>query len=257
MVPLHYQTYGQPGQPALVFLHGLFGSSTNWASIARQCASDYYVLVPDLRNHGRSPHIESMTYTEMTQDLIALLDKESITQATFVGHSMGGKVAMRLALLAPQRVTALAIVDIAPVTYHHNFERFFKAFECVDLQQVRSRADAQHQMTAYHLEESMQFFLLQNLRKTGNLWEWRIHLKAVRAAQQAITGFDAPLGCSYAAPAWFIYGTLSDYVQSAHGATISAFFPQATYHPIAEADHWVHVDQPKQFMRVLQQLLAA
>ena len=256
MVSLHYQTHGQPGRPALVFLHGLFGSSTNWASIARECASDYYVLVPDLRNHGRSPHVESMTYTVMTQDLIALLDKESIAQATFVGHSMGGKVAMRLALLAPQRVTGLAIVDIAPVTYHHNFERFFKAFECVDLQKVTNRTDALHQMESYHLEESMQFFLLQNLRKTGNQWEWRINIEVIRAAQQAITSFDAPFGCSYAEQAWFIHGTQSDYVQPAHGATISAFFPQATYHPIEEAEHWVHVDQPKRFMYVLQQFLA-
>ena len=257
MVPLHYQTYGQPGRPVLVFLHGLFGSSTNWSSIARQCAMDYYVLVPDMRNHGRSPHSESMNYTAMTHDLIALLDKECIAQATLVGHSMGGKVAMRMALLAPQRVTALAIVDIAPVTYQHNFDRFFHAFDCVDLHTVTNRNDAQHQMAEHQLEESMQFFLLQNLRKTGNAWEWRINLNAIRAGQQTITSFDAPLGCSYSKPAWFIYGTQSDYVQPAHGATVSAYFPQATYHPIAEADHWVHVDQPVLFKQVLQQFLAA
>jgi pimeloyl-ACP methyl ester carboxylesterase len=238
-------------------MHGLFGSGTNWSGIARQLSTDYYVLVPDLRNHGRSPHTELMTYTAMTHDLIALLDKEQLKQATLIGHSMGGKLAMRLALLAPQRITALAVVDIAPVTYKHNFDKFFNTFNCVDLNTIKSRADAQQQMANHQLEESLQCFLLQNLRKTGHTWEWRINLAALRTGQQAVTSFDAPLGCCYNRPAWFIHGTQSDYVRPAYGATISAYFPQATYHPIADAGHWVHTDQPQLFMQTLQQCLAS
>lgn len=257
MVLLNYQTFGQPGRPALVLLHGLLGSATNWVSIARKLSVDYYVLVPDLRNHGQSPHTHSMAYTAMTQDLLALLDKENMPQATFIGHSMGGKLAMRLALLTPERIQAFAAVDIAPVTYQCSFEHFFALFERIDLTAIQNRGDAQEQMAQYNIEESMQFFLLQNLRKKNGNWEWRINLAALRAGMSDISGFDAPPGCRYTAKAWFIYGQNSDYVLPAYGATISDYFPQAAYVAIADAGHWVHVDQPACFMRALQRFLAA
>ncbi|MEM6405435.1 MAG: alpha/beta fold hydrolase [Pseudomonadota bacterium] len=252
---LQYQTYGNNRRPALILLHGLLGSSTNWSSIGRQLSTDYYVLVPDLRNHGNSPHVDGMTYTEMTQDLIRLLEHERIAQATFVGHSMGGKLAMRFALLAPHRVRALGVVDVCPVTYNHTFDHYFDLFASIDLTRIHRRDDAQQQMIAAGIDEVMQFFLLQNLRKTATGWAWRINLAALKAGQPDITGFDAPLGYRYDGKTWVIYGTESDYVLPEYGATLSAYFPGVALHPVVGAGHWVHVDQPQQFIRTLQQFL--
>ncbi len=257
MVTLQYQTYGRAGRPALVLLHGLLGSAINWSSIGRQLSADYYVLVPDLRNHGNSPHTDGMTYTEMTQDLIGLLEQEHIAQATFVGHSMGGKLAMRFALLAPHRVQALGIVDVCPVTYHHTFDHYFDLFASIDLTRIRCREDAQQQMIAAGIDEVMQFFLLQNLRRAGTGWAWRINLAALQAGQSHIVGFDAPLGYRYDGRTWVIYGAESDYVLPEYGATLKGYFPGAVLHPIANAGHWVHVDQPQQFIQALQSFLQA
>lgn len=255
MVTLHYQTYGHAGRPALVLLHGLLGSATNWSSIGRQLSADYYVLVPDLRNHGNSPHTDGMTYTEMTQDLIGLLERERIARATLVGHSMGGKLAMHFALLAPHRVQALGIVDVCPVTYHHTFDHYFDLFARIDPAHITCRDDAQQQMIAAGIDEVMQFFLLQNLRRTENGWAWRINLAALRSGQVDIVSFDAPPGYRYDGRTCVIYGTESDYVLPKYGATLSAYFPEVALHPIAGAGHWVHVDQPQEFIRTLQQFL--
>lgn len=255
MVTLQYQTYGNAGHPALVLLHGLLGSSTNWSRIGRQLATSYYVLIPDLRNHGNSPHSDSMTYTEMTQDLIGLLAQERIARATLIGHSMGGKLAMRFALLAPHRVQTLGIVDICPVTYQHTFDHYFDLFASIDLTHIRRRDDAQQQMMAAGIDEVMQFFLLQNLRKTQTGWAWRINLAALKAGQPDIARFDAPLGYRYDGKTGVIYGTESDYVLPEYQATLNAYFPNATLHPIADAGHWVHVDQPQQFIQTLQHFL--
>jgi len=257
MVTLQYQTYGSAGKPAIVLLHGLLGSATNWSSIGRQLSVNYYVLVPDLRNHGNSPHTDGMTYTEMTQDLLGLLEQECITQATLVGHSMGGKLAMRFALLAPHRVRALGIVDICPVTYQHTFDHYFDLFASIDLTRVQRRDDAQQQMVAAGVDEVMQFFLLQNLRKTATGWAWRINLTALRSGLPDIVGFDAPLGYRYDGKTWVIYGADSDYVLPEYGATLSAYFPNVVQQPIADAGHWVHVDQPQQFIQALQHFLQA
>lgn len=132
---LYYREYGtySDQRPTLILLHGLLGSSSNWHGIARQLEAGHHIIVPDLRNHGRSPHADDVGYPAHVADLLELLDEHGLDSVQLVGHSMGGKVAMQLALEQPQRVSALAVVDIAPVTYPNRFQTIYSAMTSLDL----------------------------------------------------------------------------------------------------------------------------
>ncbi len=253
-LPLHFREYGDGGG-VLVLLHGLFGSSANWGSIARSLSSRYRVLVPDLRNHGQSPHAPEMDYSSMGTDLLGLLDSLEIGYCLLVGHSMGGKVAMHLALQQPQRIRGLAVVDIAPVAYRHDFSLILDAMESIDPAALRDRSDADRRLAATVPEEGVRGFLLQNLVRTGSAWAWRINLPALREGMSDITGFDQPAGMSYPGPAHFIFGERSDYVRPDAEPVIREMFPQARFCPVADAGHWVYAEQREGFMRCLEALL--
>lgn len=253
MIELHTRTYGAPSQPPLLMLHGLFGSSANWGSIARRLETRFHVLVPDLRNHGQSPHDPECGYQAMSEDLLGLLDRHGIGAAALVGHSMGGKVAMHLALGHPQRVARLAVVDIAPVRYGHDFEGVLAAFRAVDLAALRSRADADRQMAETIASDGVRAFLLQNLAKGPDGWAWRANLEALAAAQREITGFpEQDRDAVFDGPASFIHGELSDYVQASYEAQIRRLFPRAAMCRVAGAGHWVYADRPAEFLRCLE-----
>jgi esterase len=251
---LQHKTYGQSHQPAIVLLHGLFGSSSNWASVARKLADDYFIIVPDLRNHGQSPHHADVSYPAQANDVMQLLEHLAIQQAILVGHSMGGKVAMQCALQYPGRVANLAVVDMSPVAYSHNFDAVFNAFAAVDLANIQNRRDADAQMAAHVPEPMVRAFLLQNLQKTKQGWQWRLNLAALKARQSTITGFAAT--GRYRGKAGFIYGENSQYVLPEYHSTIEAFFPQAEYCPVTGAGHWVYADQPEAFMHCLHKFLS-
>jgi pimeloyl-ACP methyl ester carboxylesterase len=256
MLNLHVRTYGDGARPAIVMLHGLFGSSTNWGSVARQLAGRYFLLVPDLRNHGQSPHHPDSGYPAMVDDLLGLLDQHGLADATLVGHSMGGKVAMHLALTHPQRVTGLAVVDMAPVRYTHNFAGVLAGFNAVDLTAIHSRTDADAQMAKHVTGSGVRAFLLQNLVKRSAGWAWRLNLDALAAAQREITGFPPqPAGAQFAGPTSFIYGDQSDYVTPAYLSQIQRYFPDAVQCQVAQAGHWVYADQPQGFMSCLVEFL--
>ena len=253
-LPLHFREYGDGGD-TLVLLHGLFGSSANWGSIARALADDYRVLVPDLRNHGRSPHAQGMDYTAMSADLLDLLERHGVKRCLLVGHSMGGKVAMQLALQQPQRVAGLAVVDIAPLSYRHDFHVVLDAMASIDLAGLRDRTQADRALAGAIPEGGVRGFLLQNLARAGSDWHWRINLEAIRKAMSDITGFEPPPGATYPGPAHFIFGERSDYVQPGAEGLIRPMFPRATFCPVAGAGHWVYAEQPEGFMRCLQAFL--
>ena len=257
MLDLNLRSSGNADRPAIVLLHGLFGSASNWGTVARHLGHDYQVLVPDLRNHGQSPHHPDCSYPAMTEDVLGLLDARGIDAAILVGHSMGGKVAMQLALNHPQRVRGLAVVDMAPVRYTHDFQDVVDAFRAVDLQQVRNRADADAQMAAHVALAGVRAFLLQNLVKKPDGWAWRVNLDALAAAQDEITGFpEPPAGAAYRQTTAFIYGELSDYLKPDHETGIQRLFPGATLCKVAAAGHWVYAEQPQGFMDCLQRFLA-
>jgi pimeloyl-ACP methyl ester carboxylesterase len=257
MIELNTRTYGAPSLPALVMLHGLFGSAANWGSIARRLETRFRVLVPDLRNHGQSPHDPECGYQAMAEDLLGLLDRHGIGAAALVGHSMGGKVAMHLALNQPQRVARLAVVDIAPVRYGHDFEAVLAAFRAVDLAALRSRADADWQMATSIDSPGVRAFLLQNLTKGPGGWTWRANLAALGAAQREITGFpEQDVNAVFDGPTSFIYGERSDYVKGSYEAQIRRLFPRAHLCRVVGAGHWVYADRPQEFMHCLDAFLA-
>ncbi len=258
MLHLHFRRYGDAADPPIVLLHGLFGSSSNWGSIAKYLAERYFVLVPDLRNHGQSPHDPDISYRAMVGDLLGLFDAQHINAATLVGHSMGGKVSMHLALNYPQRVSALAVVDMSPVSYPHDFDNILAGFDAVDLQLVKNRSEADAQMATQIHARGIRAFLLQNLVKQTEGWGWRLNLEALAARQAEITGFpEQPDGASYDGPASFIYGELSDYVKPAYLTTIKRFFPNAGLCPVAAAGHWVYAEQPEGFRDCLEAFLSS
>lgn len=247
-------TQGAP----VVLLHGLFGSAGNWGSVARGLADAYRVVVPDLRNHGKSPHAPEHSYPLLVDDVLRLLDRLGIDSASVVGHSMGGKVAMWLALHHPQRVERLGVVDIAPVDYGHDFDEVFACMRAVRLDRMQSRTDADRQMAGGGVGGGVRAFLLQNVVKGPDGWAWRIDLDALQRAQAAITGFPAvDGGLTFDGPTHFIHGEQSDYVLPGHEDLIRRLFPNARMCPVADAGHWVYADQPSGFRDCLGALLAS
>ena len=251
---LYTREYGE-GEP-LVILHGLFGSSANWNGIARRLADDYRVIVPDLRNHGRSPHHPGMSYPEMAGDVLALLDTRQLDRAVILGHSMGGKLAMWLALRHPERVSRLIVADIAPVTYSHDFHTLIRAMRAMDPETLSSRDEADARLARGIPDPGIRQFVLQNLAYERGVYRWRINLSAMEAGMDDITGFPEPSpGTPYVDPALFVHGERSDYVDSESKTAIRALFPAAKVVKIANTGHWLHVEQPEAFVRELRSYL--
>jgi pimeloyl-ACP methyl ester carboxylesterase len=220
-------------------------------------ADRYYVVVPDLRNHGQSPHDPVHDYPSMVADVVGLMDRLQSSSAVLVGHSMGGKVAMQLALTHPARVDRLAVVDMAPISYSHNFEVVLQAFAAVDLVKVKNRADADRAMAGLVAEAGVRAFLLQNLVKRPEGWGWRLNLSTLRRSQADILVFPAHADASaYPGPTIFIHGELSDYVKPTYEAEIARLFPRATLCRVTGAGHWVYAERPEGFMDCLNTLLA-
>lgn len=229
----------------LVLLHGLFGSSLNWQHIALKLAGQAAVLTVDLRNHGRSPQAATMDYPSMAADLLALLDAEGLERATLVGHSMGGKVAMALALAAPARVARLAVIDIAPVDYPDIYTPLALAARRIDAAALADRADADRALAATVADPALRAMLLQNLARDGGAWHWRIGFDGILAGMAALLGFPhAPGILRYDGPVHVLRGALSDHVRPEHLAAIGALFPHARIDTLAGAGHWPHAERP-------------
>lgn len=251
---LHYREYGSYSElhPTLIFLHGLLGSSSNWHSLARSLADDFHVLVPDLRNHGRSPHDDDVSYPALAGDVARLIEDQGLDSALLIGHSMGGKVAMWLALQQPERVTGLVVVDIAPVSYENRFQPIYQALHAVDEADVGSRAEADQVLAHYLSDTGLRQFLLQNLHMAGGGWRWRINLSALSRGMSDIVDFPLPQNePNYEGPALFIYGERSDYVMPDAKPRIARLFPQAKLSCIREAGHWIYAEQPQAFASLL------
>lgn len=253
-VALSYKSEGTAG-PAVVILHGLLGSSSNWRSIARRLAVRHRVFCPDLRNHGDSPHVHGMSYAAMAEDVLAFLDARGIDAATIIGHSMGGKTAMRLALDAPRRVGRLVVVDIAPAESRHDHLPTLAAMAAVDLRRVTRRADADAMLAGAIPEPGMRQFVLQNLVSAPSGFEWRVNIPAIEAGMGDLLDFPVDAAATpYAGPTLFVRGALSDYVGPEHEPGIRALFPHAEIVTIEGAGHWVHAEQPARFLAALGEL---
>ncbi|TVR78735.1 MAG: alpha/beta fold hydrolase [Rhodospirillales bacterium] len=239
------------GEP-IVIVHGLFGSGRNWQATARDLARDgYRVMTVDLRNHGRSPWTPTMRLAELADDLAAFLDERGLVDATVLGHSVGGKAAMLMALAHPERVQALIVVDIAPVRYAHSFLGHVEAMQAVDLSALERRAEVADRLQPAIPDAPTRQFLVQNLVRRHGRLAWRLNLEAIAAAMPDLTGFPDPpagtLGERYDGRVLMIRGAESDYIAPEHQSAIFHLFPQAEFAVIPGAGHRPHVEQPKAF----------
>jgi pimeloyl-ACP methyl ester carboxylesterase len=245
-VALAYQEFGD-GEP-LVILHGLFGSARNWRSVAQRLAGSYHVYTVDLRNHGRSPWAETMTFADMAEDLRLFLDTHDLETAIILGHSVGGKTAMTFALEHPDRTEALIVVDIAPVAYDHTFLPLVQAMQALDLGSLKRRSEAEARLVESIPDTPTRNFLLQNLVMSKHRLKWRINLDAIGHAMSTLTDFPDDVREEYEGRALFIGGERSDYITREHHDAIFALFPQAEFAVIANAGHRVHVEQLGAFL---------
>ena len=252
---LAFETVGSG--PPLLLLHGLFGSSSNWRGVAKQLAATHTVLSVDLRNHGASPWADSMDYTEMADDVLQLMDRLALKQPVVLGHSMGGKTAMAVALRHPQRVKRLIVVDIAPVAYADTLTPFVEAMRSADVLVAASRAEVRGRLQQTVAEPGVVQFLMQNLVTHNEHFDWRINLQGISAAMPQLCGFPSELlGARFDRPLTVVAGANSDYVAQPEAAAFAPMFPQARVEVIANAGHWVHADQPAAFVACVKQALA-
>jgi len=235
--------------PPLLVLHGLFGSSGNWRGIARQLADAHAVFSVDLRNHGASPWADSMDYTEMADDVRQLIDRLGLERPAVMGHSMGGKTAMALALRHPQHVGQLLVVDIAPLSYADTLTPFSAAMLGIDVLAAASRSEVERRLQEDLADRGVVSFLMQNLVACNDHFGWRMNLMGIRAAMTQLCGFpSALLGSRYEGPVRVIAGEHSDYVTRRDGGSFRPMFARVEVDVIEGAGHWVHADRPAAFL---------
>ena len=238
--------------PPVAILHGLFGSGRNWRSVAQHLAARHRVLTFDLRNHGASPWSDGMSYGEMVEDLRASLRARGIQHAALLGHSMGGKVAMLMALLHPGEVDRLVVVDISPAANPPNLLAYIRTMRAVDLRGVTRRAEVDDALAGAVPDPAERAFLLQNLVIDESAARWRLNLKAIEQGFPQIVGFpDFPAGTAYRGPALFVAGARSNYIEPKHEPGIRRLFPRARIMRIEGAGHLVHAEQPQAFLQTV------
>jgi esterase len=244
--------------PPLLILHGLFGSGGNWRSVARELSATHQVLCVDLRNHGASPWAESMAYAEMAGDVLRVIERESLREPIVMGHSMGGKTAMALALLHPKAASRLILVDIAPVAYADRLSVFAEAMRGIDMFAAGSRSEIQQRLASSVPEPDVVPFLMQNLVSRNSHFDWRINLAGIGGAIHQLSDFPSELrGLQFKGPVHVIAGGRSDYVQHRDGRDYQPMFPKTRIEVIDSAGHWVHADEPQSFLALVRKALAA
>jgi pimeloyl-ACP methyl ester carboxylesterase len=248
---LYFRQFGQ-GQPVII-LHGLFGQSDNWVTIGRRIADRFSVFIPDLRNHGQSPHAEMHSYPAMVDDLVEFIEEHAIENPILIGHSMGGKVAMAHALEHPSDVEKLVVIDISPRKYPERLVHIRVITEMMrtDLGSFSSRAEVEKDLAARIHDPRIRMFILKNLyyKMPGKL-AWRLNLDAINNSIDQL--FDGVTSESqYTGPALFIQGGRSDYIVDEDIPLIKKFFPSALINTIPGASHWVHADAPEELCAIL------
>lgn len=256
---LNYRQYSGSGAPLLV-LHGLFGSLSNWSWHCKQLAQQFAVIGVDLRNHGSSPHASMFNYPVMAQDVLQLLEDLNIDSCYLLGHSMGGKVAMELALTAQAKVERLLVVDIAPVSYPTPADEHMQVIagmKALDLDGIDSRATAEAFLRHYIDDEPTRKFVLTNLiRNPEGSYCWRLNLSAIERDYDALR--EMPDHASaFQKPTLFVKGAESAYIQSKHRERTLAYFPQSDVKTIMGAGHWLHADKPQVFHKIAVDFLTA
>ncbi|WP_250443400.1 alpha/beta fold hydrolase [Actinotalea sp. C106] len=256
--PISTTAVGATGVP-VVFLHGLFGQGRNFTQIAKRLQPEARSLLVDLPNHGRSVWTEGFDYDEVA-DLVAEALATGIAAegpVHVVGHSMGGKVAMVLALRHPELVDRLVVVDIAPEAGGSlgEFAYLLDSLAAIDTTALSGRAEADERLAERVDDPRVRGFLLQNLRREGDAFRWRANLELLRRELQAIGAFPDVGGATFEQPVLWVAGERSDYVRPEHDPVMRGLFPRTTLVTVRGAGHWVHSEQPETFVSTLRAFL--
>ncbi len=263
---LHYKTYKKISKinqhinniyykPPLLILHGLLGSMDSWRSQAKRLEQSRTVITVDLRNHGRSPHLKGMSYQQMGLDILAIMEYEKLETIDLLGHSMGGKVAMWLALHYPRRIATLIVVDIAPKTYPLWHQKMLIAMLKAPLLTFQSRQQVDHYLSQFIANDSERFFISKNLQKrTGMGYKWRCNLKQIVTSYLKIAAFPVP-AFIFSNQSYFIRGENSSYILPNDHALIKRLFTQSEIHTIKNSSHLPHIEQADCFYQLLKTFL--
>ena len=240
---LNYMTFGDEKSPPVMIVHGLYGSGRNWGVIAKRLSDQFFVITVDLRNHGDSPWLDTHNYHVMADDLLEVINSLNI-KPNIIGHSMGGKAAMVLALKRPNLVRNLIIADIAPVKYEHDQSQFIEAMQKVDLSKVEKRSDATLALSKFVEDKSLQNFFTQSLDIKAK--RWKLNLKVLRSEMSEILSFPK-IESEFSGHSLFLKGEKSDYIKSEHRKLIKSLFTKARFATFKEAGHWLHAEKPREF----------
>jgi esterase len=248
-VKLFSRRHGEE-ENALVILPGLLGSSANWQSIAKRLGQQRTVYTLDMRNHGQSEWSDEMNYSAMAGDVANFIASLDHNHTCVLGHSMGGKTAMRLAFDFPSHIDSLIIADVAPVTYDHDFNSLIQPMLALDLSNIKRRQQADTLLERAVANPDIRAFLLHNLNfnKNSERYEWRPNLEVLLNSMPEITGFELDSTEIFQKPALFIYGAHSDYITPENKQIISQHFSQSAFVELENAGHWLHAEQPQAFI---------
>jgi pimeloyl-ACP methyl ester carboxylesterase len=258
---LFFRKYGIG--PPLFILHGLYGSSDNWVTVAKSLSESFSVFLPDLRNHGKSPHSEEHDYDSMSQDIFDLIQELKIKKIFLAGHSMGGKVAVNFAMKWPEKINSLIIIDISPFRSSDTGRKFYKEHKNIletilsaDLSKIRSRSEAEAVLAKTIESEKTRDFILKNLQRTGEkTFIWKMNVKSLYdnlekivdglplhvADSETVTGF----------PVTFIKGENSEYLSAGDINAIQKLFPVAEMITVKNAGHWINAERPDAIIEIL------
>lgn len=252
---IHHPATMPNDAPPLVIAHGLFGSGRNWGVIARKLADRRDVVAVDMRNHGDSPRFDSQSYHDMAADLAeVIIDLGGC--ADLLGHSMGGKAAMHVALTQGDLIRKLVIADIAPVAYAHDQSQHIRAMQSLDLHGIAGRTDADARLAPLVPDPALRAFFLQSLDLKTDPAKWRLNLDVLNVEMSQIVGWPETFGV-FSGPTLFLTGANSHYVLPEYRDKIRGLFPKSRFAKLANAGHWLHAEQPRAFIDTVQVFLNA
>ncbi len=250
---LNHKIIGE-GEP-IIILHGLFGMLDNWQTVAKELAEDYMVILVDLRNHGKSPHSDDWSIKLMAQDVLDFMHANWIFEATVMGHSMGGKVAMEMALSENDLIKKLIVVDIAPRAYDRGHDLIIDTLNSVPITEIESRNEAEEYLEKQISDWGIRQFLLKNIsRNKEGGYRWKMNLPVITENYETILQ-ETPGGREYDHPSLFIAGGNSNYIQPEDKEYIKILFPEAEIKTIEGAGHWVHAEKRQEVVEMVRAFL--